>query len=139
MRPEDLYDAFHEIDDDLLKPLPEAAPRRHPALRWGALAPAPAGAGGLLWLHRGKMPRRSRLLPSPRWRVSRQQANRRLPGEPSHSRSLQSLSTARSFLPPLPTIAYPEGYFIRTLSGAQLASIWGQETLWLTDAENEVI
>lgn len=26
MRPEDLYDAFHEIDDDLLKPLPEAAP-----------------------------------------------------------------------------------------------------------------
>ena len=38
MRPEDLYDAFHEIDDDLLKPLPEAAPRRHPALRWGALA-----------------------------------------------------------------------------------------------------
>ena len=33
MRPEDLYDAFHEIDDDLLKPLPEAAPRRHPALR----------------------------------------------------------------------------------------------------------
>ena len=23
MRPEDLYDAFHEIDDDLLKPLPE--------------------------------------------------------------------------------------------------------------------
>ena len=28
MRPEDLYDAFHEIDDDLLKPLPEAAPRR---------------------------------------------------------------------------------------------------------------
>lgn len=25
MRPEDLYDAFHEIDDDLLKPLPEAA------------------------------------------------------------------------------------------------------------------
>lgn len=36
-------------------------------------------------------------------------------------------------------IAYPEGYFIRTLSEAQLASIWGQETLWLTDAENEVI
>ena len=28
MRPEDLYDAFHEIDDDLLKPLPRgcAAP-----------------------------------------------------------------------------------------------------------------
>ena len=26
MRPEDLYNAFHEIDDDLLKPLPEAAP-----------------------------------------------------------------------------------------------------------------
>lgn len=49
------------------------------------------------------------------------------------------MSTARSFLPPLPTIAYPEGYFIRTLSEAQLASIWGQETLWLTDAENEVI
>ena len=36
-------------------------------------------------------------------------------------------------------ISYPEGYFIRTLSEAQLASIWGQETLWLTDAENEVI
>ena len=28
MRPEDLYNTFHEIDDDLLKPLPEAAPRR---------------------------------------------------------------------------------------------------------------
>ena len=49
MRPEDLYDAFHEIDDDLLKPLPEAAPRRHPALRWGALAAcALLAAGGLL-------------------------------------------------------------------------------------------
>lgn len=48
MRPEDLYDAFHEIDDDLLKPLPEAAPRRHPALRWGALAAcALLAAGGL--------------------------------------------------------------------------------------------
>ena len=38
MRPEDLYDAFHEIDDDLLKPRPEAATRRQTALRWGARA-----------------------------------------------------------------------------------------------------
>lgn len=44
MRPEDLYDAFHEIDDDLLKPLPEAAPRRHPAAPLGrACGLRPAG------------------------------------------------------------------------------------------------
>ena len=36
MRPEDLYDAFHEIDDDLLKPLPEAAPH----FSTGCLRPA---------------------------------------------------------------------------------------------------
>ena len=66
MRPEDLYDAFHEIDDDLLKPLPEAAPRRHPALRWGALAACALLAAGGLLCGRGKRLRRSRRWPSPR-------------------------------------------------------------------------
>ena len=53
---------------------------------------------------RGKRLRRSRRWPSPRWRVSRQQANRRLRANRPF-RSLRSLSTARSFLPQLPTSA----------------------------------
>lgn len=48
------------------------------------------------------------------------------------------MSTAPELFAAAAAISYPEGYFIRTLSEAQLASIWGQETLWLTDAENEV-
>ena len=131
MRPEDLYDAFHEIDDDLLKPLPEAAPRRHPTLRWGALAAcALLAAGGLLWLRPWKKtaPQPSLAVPT----LTSEPTAGELP-EPAELVYGTELTAAAA------AISYPEGYFIRTLSEAQLASIWGQETLWLTDAENEVI
>lgn len=139
MRPEDLYDAFHEIDDDLLKPLPKAAPRRHPALRWGALAAcALLAAGGLLWLRP--------------WEKTAPQSSLAVPTLASEPTANESTAASDPAIPEpaelvygtelfaaAADIAYPEGYFIRTLSEAQLASIWGQETLWLTDAENEVI
>ena len=139
MRPEDLYDAFNEIDDDLLKPLPEAAPRRHPALKWGALAAcARVAAGGLLWLRPW-----DKTVPQPSLAVPTL-ASAPTAGEPSAAGEQAipepaELVYGTELFAAAADIAYPEGYFIRTLSEAQLASIWGQETLWLTDAENEVI
>ena len=139
MRPEDLYDAFHEIDDDLLKPLPEAAPRRHPALRWGALAAcALLAAGGLLWLRPWKKTAPQPSLAVPTLTSEPTAGEPSAAGEPAMPEPAELVYGTELFAAAA-DISYPEGYFIRTLSEAQLASIWGQETLWLTDAENEVI
>ena len=139
MRPEDLYDAFHEIDDDLLKPLPEAAPRRHPALRWGALAAcALLAAGGLLWLRPWEKTAPQPSLAVPTLASEPTAGEPSAAGEPAIPEPAELVYSTELFAAAA-DISYPEGYFIRTLSEAQLASIWGQETLWLTDAENEVI
>lgn len=139
MRPEDLYDAFHEIDDDLLTPLPEAAPRRHPALRWGVLAAcAVLAAGALLWLHPWKKaaPQPSLAVPTLAGEpTAGEPTGADEPAMPEPAELVYSTELSSSAA----DIGYPEGYFICTLSEAQLASIWGQETLWLPDTENEII
>ena len=139
MRPEDLYDAFHEIDDDLLKPLPEAAPRRHPALAGARLRPAPC------WLQAdcSGCGRGEKTAPQPSLAVPTL-ASEPTAGEPSAAGEpaipeacgacLRHGAFCRRCRHQLSGgLFYPHA--VRGAAGLHL----GQETLWLTDAENEVI
>ena len=118
MRPEDLYDAFHEIDDDLLKPLPEAAPRRHPALRWGALAAcALLAAGGLLWLHPWKKAAPQSSLAVPTLASEPTACEPSAAGEPAIPEPAELVYGTELFAAAA-DIAYPEGSFTRTMLAA---------------------
>ena len=127
MRPEDLYHAFHEIDDDLLKPLPEAAPRRRPALKWGALAAcAVLAAGGLLWLQPWKKAAPQSSLAVPTLASEPTAANEPTAASEPAIPEPAELVYGSELISVAADLAFPEGYFVRTLSEAQLASIWGQ-------------
>ncbi len=130
MKPEELYEAIGGVDDALLAEFEEQQKKRpQPWKRWGALAAcAVLLLGGGLWLRP--------------WSVAERPTE---PTEPSAASTAATQTPSEAEVPPLSAlpelvftdegynmaadIAYPDGYFIRSLTAAQIAAIWGQETL----------
>lgn len=130
MKPEELYRAVGGADDALLTEFEEQKTPK-PWKRWGALAACAALLlGGTLWLHP--------------WSAVGNTVSPTEAVDPPSTATAQP--TDESIAAPTPLdalpeliftgeghnmatdIAYPDGYFIRDLTEAQIAAIWGQET-----------
>lgn len=130
MKPEELYRAVGGADDALLTEFEEQKTPK-PWKRWGALAACAALLlGGTLWLHPWSAVGNT---VSPTEAVD--------PPSPATAQPTEAPIAAPTPLDALPElvftedgynmaadIAYPDGYFIRDLTDAQIAAIWGLET-----------
>lgn len=127
MTSEDIYRALGDVDDALLAEFEKTQRRQTPWKQFGALAACAALlAGGLLWWRPWQTAAR------PTDEPTTQTA-------PSATEAVRAGATPLELLPALiftegghdlaADIAYPDGYFIRSLTDAQCAAIWGQEAL----------
>ena len=139
MNRDELYRAIGGADDALLTEF-ENGQKKSPGpwKRWGALAACAAVllGGALLWRP---------------WRLTEQTAAPTEPPAPTSATASEALAETNAPSEPLPElvfadggcdaaldIALPKGYFIRELTDAQIAAIWGQDALSWEGASPDV-
>lgn len=127
MKREELFSAIGDVDDELLTEFERAASKKRRSwLPWAASAACLALLLGALLRLWGAEPEQA----------ARRKENRETPSltaseelGPTPAGQLPALIYGKDGQESSMDIGYPKGYFIRELSEAAIAGIWGQETL----------
>ena len=134
MKREELYSAFSGIDDELLLEYERRAPKKRGALlRFVGMAACFALLlTGLLWWHPWKG---TESVPESLKSPTSAPTSGTMTDAPISNNTLTpadelpTLVYGDTIQEALADIGYPEGYFIRELTDAQLATIWGEDKL----------